>query len=82
MGMFGTAFQGNSFNFGNTAKFYLRLREDVTYTSESGSFLTAAAPILAVPEPLTLAMFVGGLGTVGWVAKGRSAQRYERRALK
>jgi hypothetical protein len=63
---------GNSFNFGNTAKFYLRLPEGVTYTSTSGNFLTAAAPIFAVPEPSTWAMLLAGKGMLA--AKRRRSQ--------
>jgi hypothetical protein len=72
MGLSGNASMGNSFNFGNTAKFYLRLPEGVTYTSASGNFLTAAAPIFAVPEPSTWAMLAVGMGMLA--AKRRRSQ--------
>lgn len=67
----GTASIGNSFDFGNTAKFYLRLPTGVSYTSTSGSFLTAAAPITAVPEPTTAAMFLAGVAALGLATRQR-----------
>lgn len=57
----GDASIGNSFDFGNTAKFYLRVPTGVTYTSSSGSFLAAAVPITAVPEPSTSALLLAGV---------------------
>jgi hypothetical protein len=71
----GFASIGNSFDFGNTAKFYLRLPEGITYTSSSGSFLTAAVPILAVPEPATNAMLLTGIVVLSCVARLRKAAR-------
>lgn len=67
----GTASVGNSFDFGNTAKFYLRLPTGVSYASASGSFLAAAAPITAVPEPTSAALFLAGVAVLGFVARQR-----------
>jgi hypothetical protein len=51
-------------NYGNTA-ISLQLPSDVTYTSDSGVFLTASAIAAAVPEPQTWALMVGGLALMG-----------------
>ena len=69
----GFASIGNSFDFGNTAKLYLRVPDGVTYTSSSGSFLTAAAPITPVPEPATPLLLVAGFALLGLVARPRRA---------
>jgi hypothetical protein len=67
----GFASIGNSFDFSNTAKFYLRLPDGVNYTSTTGSFLMAALPITPVPEPSMPALMLAGLGIVGLIAKRR-----------
>lgn len=67
---------GNTAAFSNTGKLYLRAPEGVTFTSSTGSFLTNAAPIFAVPvpvpEPQTYVMLLAGLGAVA-VRRRRSA---------
>lgn len=73
IGLNGFASIGNSFDFGNTAKFYLRVPVGVTYTSSSGSFLTAAAPITPVPEPTTPALLLAGVVVLGFVVRQRKA---------
>lgn len=67
----GFASVGNSFDFGNTAKLYLRLPANVTYTSTSGTFLTAALPITPVPEPATSALLLIGSVVLGCVVRQR-----------
>jgi hypothetical protein len=71
LGLNGNASIGNSFDFSNTSKFYLRLPAGVSYTSSSGSFLTAALPISAVPEPTLSALLLAGLGLIGAISKRR-----------
>lgn len=67
--MSGIAIAGyNSFaDFSNTGSISFVLPETVSYSSASGSFLTAAAlePATAVPEPGTWIMLMLGFGTVG-----------------
>lgn len=53
---------GYDVDFGSTAHMYLRLPEGVTYTSESGVFLATAQPLLAVPWPPMLHLWLVGLG--------------------
>jgi hypothetical protein len=74
----GTATYGNSFDFSNKAKLYLRTPEGVSFSSASG-FLSAAVPIgsgpvTAIPEPGTYALALAGLGMVVFVARRRTQQ--------
>jgi hypothetical protein len=57
----------SSASFGNTAAFQMSLPSDVTYSSASGVFLSAAP----VPEPETWAMMLAGMGVVGLMARRR-----------
>ena len=56
-------------DFGNTARFSFVLPGNVAFTSASGVFLTAG--VVAVPEPETYALLIGGLGLVGFIARRR-----------
>lgn len=56
---------GDTAAFGNSGKIYIRTPEGVSYTSLSGNFLTAAAPIFPptvspVPEPETYMLLIAG----------------------
>jgi hypothetical protein len=59
MGLNGAA----NFDFGNSAHF--RFDSPISFTSQSGVFLTAEAP--AVPLPAALPMFAAGLGAMGFM---------------
>lgn len=55
-------------DYGNTAKFsFVGLPSSVTFTSDSGVFLTSA-----VPEPQTWALFMGGMVALGGLARRRA----------
>jgi hypothetical protein len=58
---------GSVSNYFNTAGLQLKLPTGVTYTSESGAFLTAAA----IPEPATWGLLIAGFGLVGSAARRR-----------
>ena len=50
-----------SASYGNTAAFHFMLPDEVTFTSQSGSFLTSTG----VPEPASWAMLLAGFAGVG-----------------
>lgn len=55
------ASRGDDVQFGNTSYIYLRLPQNVNYSSGSGQFLALAQPVPApVPEPSAPLLFVGG----------------------
>lgn len=56
-------------DFGNTAGFTFNLPTGATFTSESGSFLSA--PTAAVPEPATWALMILGFGGAGAALRRR-----------
>ena len=58
-----------SARFGNTAVFNFDLPSNVTFTSASGVFLSAASPVGAVPEPSTWAMMLLGFGAIGFAMR-------------
>jgi|GEM_PF-4238359 len=59
-------------DFGNTGRVGLILPDNVTFTSDSGVFLTAGAlPVAAIPEPETWGLMLGGLAFVGGFARRR-----------
>lgn len=63
---------GSIGDFSNTGKVYLVLPDGVTFTSGSGVFLDEAAPVVAVPEPSTLALVVAGFGLLLWNGRRRT----------
>lgn len=63
--------QGAFVDFSNTAKMYVSLPDNVTFTSGSGSFLANALPLAPVSEPGELAMLLAGLGLIGAMARRR-----------
>ncbi|WP_235902777.1 PEPxxWA-CTERM sorting domain-containing protein [Sandarakinorhabdus oryzae] len=58
---------GSTSDFYNTAGLQFLLPQGMTYTSQSGVFLTATG----VPEPATWAMLVAGFGLVGAISRRR-----------
>ncbi len=63
--------RGYTCDFSNTAKFALSLPPGVTFTSDSGVFLTA--PTGAVPESASWILMVLGVGLLGATLRGRRA---------
>lgn len=62
--------------FDHTGTIGLVLPTDVTFTSDSGVFLTAGPlPVAAVPEPESWALMLGGFGCIVAVARRRAARR-------
>ncbi len=60
--------------FDHTGRMGLDLPSDVSFTSDSGVFLSAgAAPVAAVPEPQTWALMLGGIGLIGALGRRRAA---------
>jgi hypothetical protein len=63
---------GAQCEYGNTAKFrFVDLPSNVTFTSDSGKFLTGVPSVTPVPEPETYALMLAGLSLVGWMARRR-----------
>ena len=75
---------GDLSNFLNTGKLFLETPEGVTYSSDSGVFLSSATPIVksptgAVPEPPVVALIGVGLALAllsSWRRNIRCASRY------
>jgi len=61
-----SASSGDLVDFGNSAHFSLRLPDGVTYTSQTGEFLTAP-----VPEPASVVLVCAGLAALVWRLSGR-----------
>ncbi|OYU15549.1 MAG: hypothetical protein CFE37_05380 [Alphaproteobacteria bacterium PA4] len=57
---------GDTSDFSNTARLRVLASPGVTYTSQSGQFLTAAG---AVPEPASWSLLILGFGLVGTAAR-------------
>jgi hypothetical protein len=63
---------GAQCEYGNTAKFrFVDLPSNVSFTSNSGKFLTGVPSVTPVPEPETYALMLAGLSLVGWMARRR-----------
>ena len=60
---------GESANFSNTSRLYLRLPAEATLASESGQLFSTAQP---VPEPQTYALMLAGLALIAGVARKRT----------
>ena len=58
-------------DYGNTLRVSFTLPDNVSYTSDSGVFLTATNTVTPVPEPETWALMMAGLGLVGQMARRR-----------
>lgn len=66
----------SSCGFGNTARVGLDVPGGVSFTSDSGVFLSGASPVAPIPEPGTWALMVAGLAAVGrTVRRGRNVVR-------
>ena len=62
--------------FDHTGTISFVLPTDVTFTSDSGVFLTAGPlPVAAVPEPESWALMLGGLGSMVALARRRTKRR-------
>lgn len=62
----------SSCDFSHTARIGLNVPTGVSFTSDSGVFLTGTNPVAAVPEPSTWALMLAGFAAVGRVARRRS----------
>ena len=69
---------GGSFSYGSTSSLSFILPSNVSFTSASGKFLSAATTggggTGAVPEPATWAMMLAGFGLMGAAMRRRSAE--------
>ena len=70
------ATSGGSFAYGSTSSLNFILPSNVTFTSASGTFLSALVPPSsgAVPEPATWAMMLAGFGLIGFGMRRRSTE--------
>ncbi len=68
--LYASAGENSYADFSHTAALSFVLPAGVTYTSESGSFLTAPG---GVPEPAAWMLMIGGLGCVGAALRRRRA---------
>jgi hypothetical protein len=69
----GVSAAGGESLFGHTAAMTFLLPDNVTFTSHSGTFLSALTPSTAVPEPATWAMMLAGFGLVGSALRRRQS---------
>jgi hypothetical protein len=64
-----TSGYGGSSDFSHTSTLDFILPENVSFTSDSGAFLSAAPVSTEVPEPSTWGMFLLGLAAIGWATR-------------
>jgi hypothetical protein len=60
---------GDTVDFQNTARYYLRLPDGVTIESRTGEFLATATPLTPVPEPSAYAFMLAGLVGAAWISR-------------
>ncbi len=65
-----------SANLMNTATIRFDLPTNVTMTSASSKFLSAAASNSAVPEPTTWMMMIVGFGVIGYALRRKTVLRF------
>lgn len=70
---------GNTAEFSNTGKLYLRAPQGVSFTSQTGSFLTNAAPIIAVPESESYILMAIGLVALAFKRKKINSSNINRK---
>ncbi len=63
---------GDICDYSHTARLTFTLPTNVSFTSDSGVFLSDGA-VAAVPEPETGALMLAGLAALGWTVRRRSA---------
>ena len=62
-------------DFGNAGRIGLSTPDGVSYTSDSGVFLTGTTAVAPVPEPETWALLAAGFGALASVARRRREKR-------
>ncbi len=74
-GLNGISGSGGSFNYGNTSSLSFVLPSNVTFTSASGTFLSALTPPPSgtVPEPATWATMLAGFAAMGFAMRRKHA---------
>jgi hypothetical protein len=72
----GEAFSIGSFTYGNTSSLSFVLPSNVTFTSASGTFLSALTPPTngAVPEPATWLSMIAGFSAVGFTLRSQNSR--------
>ncbi|QJU60914.1 PEPxxWA-CTERM sorting domain-containing protein [Sphingomonas sp. AP4-R1] len=68
---FDLGLRGTGLDYTNTGSVSIGKVDGVSFTSDSGVFLQAAAAPSAVPEPASWALMIGGFGMVGGVMRRR-----------
>jgi PEP-CTERM motif len=63
---------GGSFTYGNTSSLNFILPSNVSFTSASGTFLSANVGPGGVPEPASWALMIAGFGLTGAAMRRRT----------